>query len=117
MTDLIVIGAGLSGLIAAHTAAKAGKQVKIVTKGLGATHWHAGSIDVLGYYPNSATPVNRPLETIQDLVRAQPQHPYAILDGSLSDALTSFAALTQEIGLPYVGAGRPNVTTLRSNQG
>ena len=34
MIDLIVIGAGLSGLIAAYTAAKAGRQVKIVTKGL-----------------------------------------------------------------------------------
>jgi glycerol-3-phosphate dehydrogenase subunit B len=104
MIDLIVIGAGLAGLIAAYTAAKAGRQVKIVTKGLGATHWHAGSIDVLGYYPNDSMPVNRPLDTIQDLVRAQPQHPYAILDGTLPDVLKNFAALTQELGLPYAGA-------------
>jgi glycerol-3-phosphate dehydrogenase subunit B len=91
-------------LIAAHTAARAGKQVKIVTKGLGATHWHAGSIDVLGYYPNSATPVQRPLETIRDLTRAQPQHPYAILNGTLPDALKNFVTLAQELGLPYAGA-------------
>ncbi len=104
MSDLIVIGAGLCGLIAAYTAARAGKQVKIVTKGLGATHWHAGSIDVLGYYPDDATPVMRPLETLHDLTRARPQHPYAILDGTLSDALENFASLTRELGLPYAGA-------------
>ena len=104
MIDLIVIGAGLTGLIAAYTAAKAGRQVKIVTKGLGATHWHAGSIDVLGYYPNDATRVDRALDTIQDLVRAQPQHPYALLDGTLPDALKNFVALMQELGLPYAGA-------------
>jgi glycerol-3-phosphate dehydrogenase subunit B len=104
MVDLIVVGAGLTGLIAAYTAAKMGQQVKIVTKGLGATHWHAGSIDVLGYYPDDAMPVTRPLEMIQDLVRSQPRHPYAILDGTIPDALKNFAALTQEIGLPYAGA-------------
>ncbi|MCI0477445.1 MAG: FAD-dependent oxidoreductase, partial [Anaerolineales bacterium] len=86
MSELIVIGAGLAGLIAAYTATRAGKQVKIVAKGLGATHWHAGSIDVLGYYPNSATPVERPLETIRGLTRAHPHHPYAILEGTLPDA-------------------------------
>ena len=105
MIDLIVIGAGLAGLIAAYTAAKAGRQVKIVTKGLGATHWHAGSIDVLGYYPDDATPVNRPLDTIQDLVGALPQHPYALLDGtSPTSALKKFVTLMQELGLPYAGA-------------
>lgn len=104
MSDLIVIGAGLSGLIAAYTAAQAGQRVKIVAKGLGATHWHAGTIDVLGYFPNGATPVQRPLETIHDLTRAQLQHPYAILDGALPDALKNFTALAQELGLPYAGA-------------
>jgi glycerol-3-phosphate dehydrogenase subunit B len=107
MFDLIVIGAGLSGLIAAYTAARGGKQVKIVTKGLGATHWHAGTIDVLGYYPGSATPVQRPLETLRELVSAQAQHPYAILDGTLSDALENFVALTRELGLSYTGATSP----------
>jgi glycerol-3-phosphate dehydrogenase subunit B len=102
MTDLIVIGAGLTGLIAAYTAAQAGRSVKIIAKGLGATHWHAGSIDVLGYYPDAATPVNRPLETLRDLVNAQPKHPYAI--SKLDDALKNFVALTRKINLPYVGA-------------
>lgn len=107
MTDLIVIGAGLSGLIAAYTVAKAGHQVKIIAKGLGATHWHAGSIDVLGYYPNDTMPVERPFEAILELKRAQPRHPYAMLGEShVADALNNFVALTQEIGLPYAGAAK-----------
>ena len=47
--DLLVIGAGLSGLTAAYTAAKAGLKVQVITKGLGALHWTAGTIDLFGY--------------------------------------------------------------------
>lgn len=104
MFDLIVIGAGLTGLIAAYTAARAGWRVKIVAKGLGATHWHAGTIDVLGYFPDGATPVTRPLEMLGAVARAQPQHPYARLDRTLDHALRNFGMLAQELGLPYRGA-------------
>jgi glycerol-3-phosphate dehydrogenase subunit B len=107
MTDLLVIGAGLAGLFAAYTAAHAGQSVKVIAKGLGATHWHAGTVDVLGYYPNAASPVQRPFDAISTLVREQPQHPYALLDGALSDTLTSFCTLTQQIGLAYAGAATP----------
>jgi len=105
MFDLIVIGAGLTGLMAAYTAAQAGLKVKVIAKGLGALHWSAGTVDVLGYYPDERTPVERPLQTIHTLTEAQPQHPYALLDGrGLEDALRHFASLTKEIGLPYLGA-------------
>ncbi len=109
MLDLIVIGAGLTGLMAAFTAAQAGLKVKIVSKGLGALHWSAGTIDVLGY-AGAQSPVERPLQTIQALVNAQPQHPYALLDGTgLRDALQAFVALSKEIGLPYLGSGDVNL--------
>ena len=102
MLDLIVIGAGLAGLMAAYTAAQAGLKVKIVAKGLGALHWSAGTVDVLGYTPDEHTLVERPLQAVQPLIKARPQHPYALLNGTeLADTLTSFVALTHEIGLPY----------------
>ena len=109
MRDLIVIGAGLTGLMSAYTAAQAGLKVKIVSKGLGALHWSAGTIDVLGY-AGEQTPVERPLQMIQELVEAHPQHPYALLnEAGLKDALQTFSSLTREIGLPYLNSGDVNV--------
>jgi glycerol-3-phosphate dehydrogenase subunit B len=111
MHDLIVIGAGLTGLMAAYTAAKAGLVVKVIAKGLGALHWSAGTVDVLGYYPDEGTPVERPLQTIQELAKAQPQHPYALLNGmALKDALQTFSYLAKEIGLPYQGNADANLS-------
>lgn len=49
--DLLVIGAGWSGLMAAYTAANAGLKVQVIAKGLGSMHWAAGSIDLFGYAP------------------------------------------------------------------
>ena len=43
MLDLLVVGAGLSGLLAAYTVAHAGGKVRVVSKGLGAMHWNAGT--------------------------------------------------------------------------
>jgi glycerol-3-phosphate dehydrogenase subunit B len=105
MADLIVVGAGLAGLVAAHAAARAGMKVKVISKGMGALHWSAGTVGVLGYYPNSQTAVNRPLETVKSLAHDQPNHPYAIGDrADLSSALADFVELSHEIGLPYFGA-------------
>ena len=47
--DVIVIGGGLSGIFAAITAAKRGRQVLLVTKGVGAIAIGGGTIDMLGY--------------------------------------------------------------------
>jgi len=103
--DLIVIGAGLAGLVAAHTAAQAGLKVKVIAKGLGALHWGAGTVDVLGYYPDEHSPIERPLEAVPRLAAAAPNHPYALVSaGGLEEALRGFVALTQEMGLPYAGA-------------
>jgi len=110
MLDLIVIGAGLTGLMAAYAAAKGGLKVKVIAKGLGALHWSAGTIDVLGYYPDESAPVERPLQTIHELTKAQPQHPYALLNGmELKDALQTFSSLAKDIGLPYLGNAEANL--------
>lgn len=100
--DLLVIGAGLSGLMAAYTAARAGQRVQVVTKGLGSMHWTAGTVDVLGYAADAPqSVVQRPLEVLAALPA---EHPYAVLGATrVQAALASFVALTREIGLPYTG--------------
>ncbi|HSN77491.1 MAG TPA: glycerol-3-phosphate dehydrogenase subunit GlpB [Anaerolineae bacterium] len=105
-TDLLVIGAGWSGLLAAYTAAKAGLQVQVVAKGLGSMHWAAGTVDVMGYTSEEMSrPVQQPLEAIQGLAATHPDHPYALLGAEqVQTALDTFKSLAAELGLPYSGA-------------
>ena len=69
--EVLVLGAGLAGLTAAWQASIQGKKVRLLTKGWGATHWHAGCVDVLGYWPlDNEEVVNnpnfwRPIQTIR----------------------------------------------------
>lgn len=72
--DVIVVGAGLAGLTAAVRIADAGARVRVVAKGVGATHLSGGTIDVLGYRPQR---IEHPAEALQALVRERPDHPYA----------------------------------------
>ncbi len=107
MLDLLVIGAGLSGLMAAYTAAKSGLSVRVINKGLGSMHWSAATVDLLGYtYSNQKQSVKRPFTTITALRDSNPDHPYALLtEDGIRFALGEFVALTKEIGLPYGGSG------------
>lgn len=101
MHDLLVIGAGISGLTAALTAAQEGMQVRVVAKGMGALHWSAGTIDVMGY-TSAGDVVEQPLEAIGQL--EQP-HPYAVLGAdTVREALTWFREVTAASGLPYSGS-------------
>ncbi len=101
MLDLLVIGAGLAGLTAALRAAESGLRVKVIAKGMGALHWSAGTVDVLGYLPGSEPPVRSPWEL---LPRLPDRHPYRIVGASaLRAALAQFTAWTAAAGLPYGG--------------
>ncbi|MFZ0546655.1 MAG: glycerol-3-phosphate dehydrogenase subunit GlpB [Candidatus Promineifilaceae bacterium] len=104
--NILVIGAGLAGLTAAWRIALAGKKVRLVAKGWGATHWHSGCIDVLGYYPlDSRTAVRSPAEGIEQLIAENDQHPYAHVGvEGVSAALEAFQALCAEAGYPMHGS-------------
>ena len=107
MLDLIVIGAGLTGLMAAYIAAKQGLKVKIIAKGLGALHWSAGTIDVLGCYPDEHVMVKYLRDNLQALIETQPHHPYALLgEARVTGAVQGFWALSEESELPYAGPPR-----------
>ncbi len=108
--DLLVIGAGLAGLVAGWRAAARGEKVRVIAKGWGATHWLPGCIDVLGYYPlDSQTPVKSPAQAVPQLIRAQPQHPYALLGMErLQEALTALQELCAAANYPLVGTLQKN---------
>ena len=103
MLDLLVIGAGLTGLFAAYTAARAGLRVRVIAHGAGSTHWHAGTIDLLGYVRNGEEAVADWTQALPDL---PPAHPYRLLGvETIARALDEFQRLTAAAGLPYVRAG------------
>jgi glycerol-3-phosphate dehydrogenase subunit B len=103
--DVIVIGAGLAGLMAAEAAQEKGARVLILAKGMGSLPLTSGCIDGLGYFPeSSAAPVSSPLETLGELKRVNPAHPYSRLaKENILSALTRFKDLTLSNGLPYEG--------------
>ena len=99
--DVVVVGGGLAGLMAAAVAVKRGKKVLLLTKGVGAIAIGGGSIDVLGYGADG-----RPLKSpAAGLYQLSPAHPYArIGHQGVTAALAAFLELTAAEGYPYVGS-------------
>ncbi|MBK8446989.1 MAG: glycerol-3-phosphate dehydrogenase subunit GlpB [Micropruina sp.] len=80
MTRVVVIGAGLAGLVASIRLADAGARVALLNKGTGGLQLGQGTVDVLGYAPER---VQRPLDALAGFAQAHPGHPYGMLDAAL----------------------------------
>jgi len=101
MVDVLVIGAGLSGLLAALTAAQAGLTVRVVAKGMGSLHWSAGTLDLLGYVPGNPQAMAAPFAAMDQLPA---EHPYRLLGSAqVAAALRRLQEQLASAGLPYVG--------------
>jgi glycerol-3-phosphate dehydrogenase subunit B len=96
---IVVIGAGLAGLVAAVRLAESGERVVVLAKGVGATHLSPVTIDVLGYAPDR---VDNPLAALDSLA---PDHPYSLVG---RDVLVAAAAWWRE-SMPYVGSLEENL--------
>lgn len=108
--DVVIIGAGISGLSAALSAVKEGKKVIVVSKGLGNLYSSSGYIDVLGYYPiKNNEPILKPKKALNALVKENPKHPYSLVKDHLELAVDEFFKVTEEINLPYVGSLEKNM--------
>jgi glycerol-3-phosphate dehydrogenase len=108
--DILVIGGGLAGLVAAWRASLKGKRVRLITKGWGATHWHAGCVDVIGYYAaSSPQPVESPRATLEDMIRENPRHPYGLAGlEAIEEATLEFQLLCDQAGYPLRGSLESN---------
>lgn len=95
--DFVIIGAGLSGLFAGCLAARRGKRVLILARGLGGTHVGTGTIDVL----NDITSLDKRQTT--------PEHPYSLAGShALRAALDEFKAICAEAGYSLRGDLKSN---------
>ncbi|MHB8829973.1 MAG: anaerobic glycerol-3-phosphate dehydrogenase subunit B [Syntrophales bacterium] len=102
--DLIVIGSGLAGLMAARTAVERGARVLVVGRGLGGLTLFGNTIDVLGRLQGETDVA----AGVESLVRNCPGHPYARMGWEgIERALQSFQSLFPP---PYdfVGKRREN---------
>lgn len=96
--DVVVIGAGLAGLSAAAELSASGASVFLVAKGMAATHWTHGGLDVAGV-PGSGTA----REGVHALA-ADPGHPYAALAALVGGAVGGHLARLAAAGLPMRGS-------------
>jgi len=110
--DVIVIGAGLSGLMAAEAAQSEGARVLLLAKGLGSLPLTTGCIDALGYFPSvSKIPLGSPSAFIDQLQRHNPDHPYVKV--GKEKILSSFIRFQELCGagaLTYTGDFSSNIT-------
>ncbi|MDR2800958.1 MAG: anaerobic glycerol-3-phosphate dehydrogenase subunit B [Desulfovibrio sp.] len=100
--EVIVVGAGLSGLVAAISAAERGRKTLLLSKGAGALSIGGGTIDILGYLEGA--PIRKdPIFAFKSL---KPDHPYALLGSdAVLEALEFIKRLSAEEGDCLIQAG------------
>jgi glycerol-3-phosphate dehydrogenase subunit B len=81
--DVVVVGAGVAGFVAATRLAETGARVAVVAKGVGAIQLAPATVDVLGYAPEL---VSSPARALPGFIADHPEHPYARLG---TDAIRS----------------------------
>ena len=107
-SDVVVIGGGLSGCIAAKTAKDAGKTVTIVFPNGGASELSNGSIDILGVLPGEKISVlGSYKDGMDDLLAEHPDHPYAVVKDSIEDGVAVLENMIGDFG--YAGFADKNV--------
>jgi glycerol-3-phosphate dehydrogenase subunit B len=94
--DVVVVGAGLAGLVAAARIAESGATVTLVAKGHASTHWGSGGLDVAG--PTGAA---TPAQGVAQL--AGMDHPYRFLAPDVAPSVAWLLERLEAAGLPYAG--------------
>ena len=93
---VVVVGAGLAGLVAAIRLAREGARVTVVAKGAGSLHLSPGTVDVLGYGPER---IEAPREALAAFTAANPEHPYGALAPHLEEAVAWFRETVPDMRL------------------
>ena len=109
--DIVIIGAGLSGLITGWRASIGKRKTHIITKGWGATHWGSGCIDIMGYEPpDYKQRIDSPINYLEKFIGSNPNHPYACVGIDLLEkAVASFLELSKTAGYPFHGSIEKNL--------
>ena len=99
-TDVLVIGAGISGLVAALAAKTSGCSVSVATNGAGTVAISTGCIDLLGCVGQET--VTDPWDAMKKLPE---EHPYSLLGREkIQTALAGFTEVLARQKMPYASA-------------
>lgn len=102
--DTIIIGGGLSGLMAGVKLARSGCKVAIISSGQSALHFHSGSFGLLGHADGKE--LLHPLEAIGTLPAG---HPYSKIGAESIPALADDAKqIFADAGLTFIGDSSKN---------
>lgn len=101
--DVVVIGGGLAGLMAAITAAGSGKKVALLQRGAGMLGIGGGIVDLLGYEAGG-----KPVRDIAAAIgKLDQRHPYAKIGAAkVQAAAEALLRLAREGGYAYAGDGK-----------
>jgi glycerol-3-phosphate dehydrogenase subunit B len=94
MEEVVVIGAGPAGLLAAWVARQRGAKVRVLASGIGTTHMSPGWIQVLNESPGTS---------LESWIAAHPEHPYALAGiDALNGGLAALREVCARAGLNYM---------------
>lgn len=117
--DVLVIGGGMAGAVAASKAADSGREVAVVRRGYGATALSSGAIDIaldpLRISNDSWSDSSSVKKGLQELIRRNPHHPYRTIAydtdepaetviGILREALNELSISRQDGNFPLNGS-------------
>lgn len=112
-TDVLVIGGGMAGAIAALSARRMGAKVLLARNSVGATALSSGAIDVAPdpvAAPGDWGAHLLPLEVAsQEIARTRPHHPYAVLRSSLPRLRESLDFAVSKLGGLLSSPGERNM--------
>jgi glycerol-3-phosphate dehydrogenase subunit B len=105
MDDILVIGAGPAGLLAASLASARGARVRVLAAGIGTTHLSPGWIGVLNTDDDPSVSPGRDLAgAIENWIAEHPGHPYALAGfDALQGGISAFREVCAAARLNYLG--------------
>ncbi|MHA1578419.1 MAG: anaerobic glycerol-3-phosphate dehydrogenase subunit B [Candidatus Freyarchaeota archaeon] len=75
--DVLIIGCGMAGLVAARKTSEAKLSTLVIATGYGSTALSSGTIDLLGYF--NGREVSKPMDTLDKFMKQNPNHPYTVV--------------------------------------
>ncbi len=97
MDDVLVIGAGPAGLLAAYVARRSHLRVRMLANGIGTTHISPGWLGILDTDGDLQT-------ALEGWIRRYPAHPYALAGaGALRDGIAALREVCSAAGINYLG--------------